>query len=296
MEFGKINPDLLGATDLSLPADHADTKSALKKQATHAEIYVGCAKWGRKDWIGKLYPKGTKDSQFLELYSRQFNSIELNSTFYNTPSKSVVENWYNVTPANFLFVSKFPQTITHLKRLKDTKPLVDNYLAAMSGLKEKFGPMFLMPHPQMGKKSLDTISEFILSMPTDQQFFLELRHDDWNLKENADIIYKLMQETNTGSIITDTAGRRDMVHMRLTIPQAFIRFVGNGLHPTDYTRIDAWVLRIQKWLDQGLQKLYFFMHQHDELYSPELVKYFIDTLNSTCGLKVQPPQIMEPLF
>jgi len=96
---------------------------------------------------------------------------------------------------------------------------------------------------------------------------------------------------NVGYVITDTAGRRDCVHMYLTVPKAFIRFVGNSLDATDYTRIDSWVERIKYWLDNGLEELYFFMHMHDETYSPELSSYLVDKLNSSCGLSLQ-----EPLF
>ena len=102
-----------------------------------------------------------------------------------------------------------------------------------------------------------------------------------------------MKELGVTSIITDTAGRRDVMHMKLTTPKAFIRFVGNSLHPTDFKRIDDWVERIAIWLDQGLQTLYFFMHQHDELFSPEASKYLIDELNKKCKLKLHPPKLLN---
>ena len=103
----------------------------------------------------------------------------------------------------------------------------------------------------------------------------------------------MLQRNNVGSIITDAAGRRDCVHMRLTTPQAFIRFVGNGLHPTDYTRIDAWVERIATWLHAGIEKIYFFMHQHEELHSPELCRYLIRQLNDRCKANIKEPVFVE---
>jgi uncharacterized protein YecE (DUF72 family) len=99
-----------------------------------------------------------------------------------------------------------------------------------------------------------------------------------------------LEKNKRGSIITDAAGRRDVVHMRLTTPNAFIRFVGNSLHDSDYKRIDQWIDRIQEWIDQGLQNCYFFMHQHEELYSPELSKYLIEKLNKKCKLNIPVPQ------
>jgi uncharacterized protein YecE (DUF72 family) len=295
MQFGKVEDSELGNIDFRLPPDHKDTIEALKSGKGPLKVYVGCAKWGRLDWVGKIYPKGTKAGDFLKVYGTQFNSIELNSTFYQTPSELQVAKWYAETPDNFLFVPKFTNSITHLKRLKDVKPLVDQFLLTMSGLKQKLGPIFVMPEPRMGEKHLDIIANFIRTdVPRDQPIFLELRHDEWADARHADRIFAIMKENGTGSIITDTAGRRDMVHMRLTTTSAFIRFVGNSLHPTDYSRIDDWVGRILEWRSQGLEKLYFFMHQHDELYSPELCRYLIEKLNNEGGMALDLPKFVGP--
>jgi uncharacterized protein YecE (DUF72 family) len=91
-------------------------------------------------------------------------------------------------------------------------------------------------------------------------------------------------------VLTDVAGRRDVLHMRLTSPSAMIRFVGNSLHPTDYTRIDDWVERLKMWFDSGLKQLYFFVHEPDNITSPELATYFINQLNKACGFNVKPPK------
>ena len=99
-----------------------------------------------------------------------------------------------------------------------------------------------------------------------------------------------MSVQKTGFIITDTEGRRDMAHMYLTIPKAFIRFVGNSLHETDYERCDKWVKRINYWLNNGIKELYFFMHMHDEATSPELTVYLIEKLNKVCKLDLHNPE------
>jgi len=152
----------------------------------------------------------------------------------------------------------------------------------------------------MGVKHLETIEEFLGDMPRDIDVFLELRHEEWynnNEGYNAEL-YKYLRAHKRGAVITDAAGRRDCAHMHLTKPECFIRFVGNGLHPTDYTRIDEWVGRIKQWMDEGLQTCYFFMHQHEELHSPELIKYFLEQMNKHCGTKIQLPVMYseDPLF
>jgi len=145
----------------------------------------------------------------------------------------------------------------------------------------------------MGLKTLPTIEEFINDIPKDVDLFLELRSAEWYAnKEGYDTdLYNYLRSHKRGTIITDAAGRRDCVHMHLSTPECFIRFVGNALHPTDYTRIDEWVQRLKKWMNEGLETCYFFMHQHEELHSPELIKYFIEQLNKHCGTHITPPVI-----
>ena len=144
MDFGKIDEQLLDTTDLSLPPDPEVTTAVLKKGKGKTTFYIGCAKWGRKDWIGKLYPVGTKEKDFLEYYAKLFNCIELNATFYKAPDAAQVTAWKSKAPKKFLFCPKFPQTITHLKRLNNTGPAVDSFLTAISAFGKKPGPG--LPH------------------------------------------------------------------------------------------------------------------------------------------------------
>ncbi len=297
MEFGKVSPEELELVDFKLPPDREETTRILKATGgkNKPQIYVGCAKWGRKDWVGKIYPKGTKEADFLGEYAKRFNCIELNATFYRMPTKSQTGGWKNKVGSNFMFCPKFTNTITHIRRLKNTDELVDRFLEGINGFRDSLGPIFLMPHPGMGPKTTETIDTFIASLPDDVDLFVELRHDEWfEDKEAFQNIFAILEKHKAGSIITDASGRRDCVHMRLTTPEAFIRFVGNGLHPTDYTRIDDWVQRIKQWMEQGIEKVYFFMHQHEELHSPELCRYLVQELNKHCGTEIPVPEFVDP--
>ena len=297
MEFGKVTPEELEKIDFKLPPDRPETTRIL--QATGGKnkpkIFVGCAKWGRKDWVGKIYPKGTKDADFLAHYAKHFNCIELNATFYRMPTANQTAGWKSKVGEDFMFCPKFTDQITHLRRLKDAKALTDRFLEGIYGFGDNLGPVFLMPHPGMGPKTTETITAFIESLPEDLDVFLELRHTEWFENNEAfQTMFSTLEKTQTGAVITDSSGRRDCVHMRLTTPEAFIRFVGNGLHPTDYTRIDDWVQRIKHWMTQGIEKVYFFMHQHEELHSPELSKYLIQQLNKHCGTTIPEPLFVKP--
>ncbi len=289
MEFGKVDPADLDKIDFKLPPDHADTTAILAKtKKKDTQIYIGCAKWGRKDWVGKLYPPKTKEADFLTHYAKHFNCIELNATFYRMPTPAQIKTWKSKVGKDFKFCPKFVDQITHLRRLKNVKEITDQFLEAIYEFGENLGPIFLMPHPQMGPKALENIQAFIESLPDEVELFTEFRHPEWFSNQQAfDQVFEVLKKQKSGAIITDASGRRDCVHMRLSTPEAFIRFVGNGLHPTDYIRVDDWVQRMKQWKEQGIQRIWFFMHQHEELHSPELCRYLIPEINKHCGTHIK---------
>ncbi len=294
MKFGGVtNPELINFT---LPADHKGTAAILAAGNGTFETFVGCAKWNKTD-LKNFYPKGTKDE--LTYYSRQFNSIELNATFYNSPSVPQVDNWVSKTPENFKFFPKIPQYISHIKRLSNVGDSVTEYLDAISHFEDKLGMIFLQLHDNFSAKNMDRLVEFIQNWPKGMPLAVELRSRDWfDNEETSDKLYTLFEDYGITNIITDTAGRRDLLHMRLTTPVAFIRYVGAN-HPTDYPRLDYWLERIAIWKTQGLEKLYFFVHQNLELESPLLSKYFIEKLNArleTDLIVPQPLKIFDNLF
>jgi uncharacterized protein YecE (DUF72 family) len=295
MEFGKIDPEELAAVDFTLPADHTATSRILSAQEKdpHPLIFAGCAKWGRKDWIGKIYPPGTKETEFLSRYAQHFNSIELNATFYKIPSFKQAQEWSSKVGPGFLFSPKISNSISHIHRLKNFEERLERFVQGIAGFGENLGPVFLMLHPGMGPKSLDTIETFIQAIPNPIRLFVEFRHEGWFDPENSEAVFSMLEKHGVGAVITDVAGRRDCAHMRLTIPEAFIRFEGNDLHPSDYTRVDQWVRRIRTWRESSIRRIYFFMHQNSEVYSPVLAKYAIEELNKHCGTTLPEPRFIE---
>ena len=82
------------------------------------------------------------------------------------------------------------------------------------------------------------------------------------------------------------------MHMRLTAPVAFIRFVGNNYHPLDLRRIEEWGERLSSWIDRGLREVYFFVHDSGELFSPELCAYAVEVFNRRFGAGLKAPQLI----
>ncbi len=287
MKFGKVeHPELI---DFTLPEDHPETATVLSrvKSTKDLNVYVGCAKWNRQD-LKNFYPRGTKDE--LGYYSTQFNSIELNATFYRLFPAEQFSKWYDKTPEGFKFFPKLSQDISHLRRLNDkVYPFVDAYLDAASNLKEKLGTIFLQMHNNFGPKNWDRVVQFVEYWPKEFPLAIEFRHTDWfNDKKVSDELYHLLETYNMANVLVDTAGRRDLLHMRLTNNEAFIRYVGAN-HPTDYPRLDDWVQKLEKWVAEGLSDIHFFVHQNLEVESPLLSGYFIEKLNAALGTQLQIP-------
>ena len=293
MKFGKVeNPELV---DFTLPKTLKETIDLLNKadKSDNFEVYVGCAKWNKQD-LKNFYPPKTKDE--LSYYSTQFNSIELNATYYRSPSKENVETWANKTPKDFKFFPKIPQSISHYGRLQNVTDKLNQYLDAIALFEEKLGMIFLQMHENFAPKDFEKLENFIQNFPKGYPLAVELRHEDWfSNEENFNQLVSLLEKHNISNIIVDTAGRRDMVHMRLTSNEAFVRFVGANI-PSDYERLDEWIETIKLWKAEGLQKLYFFIHQNLELESPMLAKYFIKKLNSDLDLDIRGPQDELTLF
>jgi uncharacterized protein YecE (DUF72 family) len=286
MLFGSVdNPEVI---DFTLPKDHPDTAKMLSKKGGSGkfEVYVGCAKWNKTD-LKNFYPKGVKDE--LEYYATQFNSIELNATFYQPYGRDQYEVWRKKTPEGFKFFPKINQTVSHMKRLNNVEESTKAFVDATSGLEEKLGMIFLQVHDNFKPKDFARLEKFIEEFPKGVPLAVELRNTEWfNDKDQSEKVFQLFEKNNVANIIVDTAGRRDLLHMRLTSPVAFVRYVGAN-HPSDYTRLDPWVDRIKKWKDEGLEKVYFFLHQNHEVESPLLSSYLIKKLNPLFNLNLKIP-------
>lgn len=300
MDFGSVAISEINNVDFTLAKDSLFTKETLKQgtPVINPKVYIGCAKWGRKEWLGKIYPAKTKEADFLNEYVKHFNGIELNATHYKMPNSDGIRKWREKAKnLDFKFSPKVPKGISHFGNLAPGPNLdrqTKEFIIAVSAFEENLGPVFLQLSDKFSPAKRDNLYAYLQQIPKDLSFFLEVRHSDWyGDKTIRKELLEFMRENNIGAVITDTTGRRDLVHMELTIPKTFIRFVGNNLHPTDYTRIDEWAKRIKLWLDKGIQEVYFFMHHTDEKNSPELSDYAIEQINKQCGTKINRVQFLK---
>jgi uncharacterized protein YecE (DUF72 family) len=177
-------------------------------------------------------------------------------------------------------------------RLKNVKQLFETHLHHFSYLEHTLGTPFLQLHDNFSPKEMERIHEFVSLIPPKYPMAIEFRHTLWhNDPIVSQEISHLFQQHQISHVLVDTAGRRDLLHMRLTTPKAFVRYVGAN-HTSDYSRLDQWVERIQEWKVLGLEELYFFIHQNVEEASPLLSAYFIDKLNDRLDMNLHVPMML----
>lgn len=152
------------------------------------EFKVGCQGWNYADWINKiggesvLYPRGTRTGEMLEVYSKVFETIEVDSTFYAIPPSSTVENWYQKTPENFSFSLKLPQEITHEHQLRESSyRIADEFCERATQLKEKLAAALIQlpPNFEANKENAQNLRDFLARLPQEIRFAIEFRHRDW---------------------------------------------------------------------------------------------------------------------
>src|SRR5688572_2081731 len=141
-------------------------------------LYVGTSGYSYKPWKGTFYPEDLPDKQMLRYYGERFRSVEINNTFYRMPKAAMLEAWAAEVPAEFKFVIKAPQQITHIKRLKDVGDSVSYLIEVAGALKERLGPLLFQLPPHL-KKDAARLREFLALLPSDRRAAIEFRHPSW---------------------------------------------------------------------------------------------------------------------
>lgn len=277
MKFGKLSD--ISQVDFKLPADPESTKAVLDNlpKAEQSNLYVGCTGWSMKEWVGSVYPTKTKTKDYLTHYAKQFNTIELNTTHYRIPSFEMVQKWKSESTSDFRFCPKIPQAISHSggMGLNDGKLIA--FCEVIQQLEEKMGCCFMQMPPYFSADRIAALKTFLDQFPSHIPLAVEVRHESWfKDRDETNRLADLLATKNCAFVLTDVAGRRDVLHQQLTNNIAMVRFVGNDLHPTDYQRIDEWTVRLKDWFEKGISDVYFFTHEPDNIQAPKMAKYMVD--------------------
>lgn len=254
------------------------------------QLRIGCSVWSEKGYKGRILPPKTPQKRFLEAYAQQLPTVELNGTHYYLPRPEVVTSWVAAVPEGFLFCPKVPQFITHRRNMLGNPEMIDQFILRLVALGDHLGPCIMQMPPYFGPDRLPELASLLEALPGDIEMALELRHPAWFADAGAqDEVFALMEACGVHAVISDVGGRRDALHMRLSSRKLLVRFNGHNLHPTDYTRLDAWALQLQAWLEGGLEEVFFFMHQPEQGLGADLARYFIQKLNQQTGMSIPQP-------
>ncbi len=271
MEFGKVSD--IQNINWNLPKDDLKNLSHITpKSSDEGKLYFGAPAWGSKHWLGKIYPKKTPSQEFLHYYSRNFTCIELNTTHYRIPDEKTTHEWLSKVPEHFLFCPKLPKDISHARNGLVDKVTLDHWLSFLERIKTNLGPCFIQLNEYFSYQDKMLLFRFLENWPSEFKLTLELRHPSWF--QDGVILPALtdyLNRRNIGLVITDVAGRRDVLHSSLSANYTFIRLIGNNLDPSDELRLSLWAERIKQWQSMGLSETFLILHQPDDLMTIEFM-------------------------
>ncbi|MCC7466240.1 MAG: DUF72 domain-containing protein, partial [Saprospiraceae bacterium] len=165
MDFGKLpNVDKV---DFSLPPEPEINQAVLASSAGVSlprGIYVGPTGYNMKQWVGKWYPFGAREKDFLKYYSQQFNTIEFNTTHYKMPDAGAIERWISESPADFKYCPKIPQSISHARNLGLTSREPTEFCQIITTLGDRLGYCFMQLPPHFGPRDLPVLDRFLSQM------------------------------------------------------------------------------------------------------------------------------------
>ncbi len=206
---------------------------------TDATIHIGTQGWNYDAWVGPFFPLNTRPPDFLPVYARAFNTVEVDSTFYGVPAASTFQSWFDRTPADFVFSLKLPQEVTHEQRLRDAAGVSEIFYDRARILGAKLGPILVQLGPDFEPGELPALVDFLGKLPDDLRFAVEFRHRGW-LTEG---VVALLRDRKVALALVEGRWipRRTMLALaaRPTGDFAYVRWMGPNRDIVDYTRIQV---------------------------------------------------------
>jgi uncharacterized protein YecE (DUF72 family) len=219
-------------------------------------LFVGTSGWIYKEWAGVFYPKNLEKTGELAHYAKTFNTVEINSTFYRLPFENMVKGWYRRSPPDFIFGVKGSRYITHIKRLKATKPSIQKFFDRAKLLKEKCGPILWQLPPNFDAKHLKRLDAFLRKLPAKYHHAVEFRHPSWY--EHVET-FELLRRRKVAHV--SVSSLRMPMNLTVTSDIVYIRFHGlkDGARH-DYTRkeLRPWAEHCRRCLAEGKSVYAYF--------------------------------------
>lgn len=267
------------------------------------KIKIGTCAWSFDDWRGSFYPEHLPQSKWLEFYARFFSAIEVDSTFYHTPTAHAVAHWIEQTPADFSFSCKMPREITHESRLRDCDAKLAAFFEAIEPLRSRLGCVLVQLPPHFTLQHDETaLKDFVMRFPRDFRFAIEFRHADWHMPRIA----HLLEENRVCWAWTDVThldeqNRAAFEFLPQTTDFLYVRLLGdlgtkyradggsvhryNGLMWPRDSSIESWAIKLEKHAAET-SGIYIFANNHFEGFAPLTAQRIANHL----GVEVKLPQ------
>lgn len=275
------------------------------------KYHIGLTQWGLKEWVGTFYSDDAKPDLFLKQYATVFNSVEGNTTFYRAPTKETVLKWGSLVSDNFNFCFKFPQSITHYKRLKNVEDDVLSFLDLFDSIPKNLGPFHIQLSSQFSYNEIEKLEALFEILPPHLHYALEVRHPDFFDKGNKENrLIRLLESYGIDRVVFDTRRLHSLknnqpsvlkaqkkkpslpVRFKSTGSRPFIRFVGANDVLNNESYLKEWAIIVAKWIEDGKHP-YVFIHAPDTLHAPKLARFFHKELMKLTPLNPMPPWPVE---
>ena len=256
------------------------------------DYFIGTMGFSYQDWAGSFYPPGVKARDYLVHYSRVFNAVEIDSTFYGIPKSSSIVRWREQSPSDFKICLKVPRSITHEAGLVGTQREMDRFIESIAPLGEKIGIILVQFPPSFDISKKGVFEEFLKDLPENHSFAVEFRHPSWYLAQTKD----LLEERHVCWAASEYPGVPQEVD--LTTGLIFIRLVGQHgrFSAHDREQIDV-TPQLEKWWSwiksksDHVHTVYVFFNDDYSGHAPASA----NRLKEIIGLEVIEPDIPTQL-
>jgi uncharacterized protein YecE (DUF72 family) len=279
-----------------------------------SSLYIGTSAFTAAGWEGSFYPMGMKSADYLTYYATKFNSVEVDSTFYRTPSIATVNGWARKTPEGFIFSVKVPQVVTHEKMLVGADTEFKHFVETMDLLGEKLGPMVLQ-FPYFNRKKFKSGGEFTMlltafmkKLPKGYKFAVEIRNKGWLDARFADALRSqnvalVLQDHVWMPRPTDLFAKFDPITADFT----YIRWLGDRKGIEERTKswdvvivdrtqeLAEWVKIVRKVHKRRIQ-IFAYANNHYAEHGPETVGQFNQMLGQLEPAKSRRAEKERTLF
>lgn len=220
------------------------------------KLYVGTSGYQYNHWKGVFYPEDLPKREWFRFYSRYFDTVEINNTFYRLPGPETFDHWREEAPRDFCYAVKFSRYGSHIKRLKDPESTIEKFLDSAKQLKGTLGPILVQLPPNWGV-DLERLENFLAVAPKRYRWVMEFRDRAWLCKQ----VYELLEKYGVALCVHDMIEDHPF---RATAEWTYLRFHGNR-YGESYSpqALTAQAGRIHGWLEDGLDVFAYFNNDKD---------------------------------